>query len=210
MSGIFPIFEYFISSIRYRTCTNPTPQYGGAYCSGSGVQLVNCSTNITCPGSDTWSSWSTFSGCSVTCGNGTRTSYRNCTPSSTAPVGSATCIGLSTNVISCYAGACPSMIFLLNNYCNFPFSSLKFLVDGEWTDYSAYSPCSSICSDGLEASSRDCVNETSGGFTCTGYGLQFRNCSGYNDSYQCDGLYKNKIKKQIEIRLISNSYWLLE
>lgn len=106
-------------SIRYRTCANSTPAYGGTYCSGSGVQLVNCSTNITCPGVDLWSSWSTPSGCSVTCGNGTRTSYRNCTASATSTI-SASCNGSSINVTSCYAGPCPSKIFffLFHNELN--------------------------------------------------------------------------------------------
>jgi len=99
--------------LRYRVCNNPTPEYGGTYCSGASVQLLNCSTNITCPGSDTWSSWSTWSGCSATCGNGTRTAYRNCTTSSSDSSGAATCNGSSTTVISCNAGACPSMIFCL-------------------------------------------------------------------------------------------------
>ncbi|CAF3598517.1 unnamed protein product, partial [Rotaria sp. Silwood2] len=65
---MFNIFFFSGNGSRpqYRTCTNPTPQNGGSYCSGSGVQLVNCSTNITCPDSDIWSSWSTWSGCSVT------------------------------------------------------------------------------------------------------------------------------------------------
>ncbi|CAF1679281.1 unnamed protein product [Rotaria magnacalcarata] len=153
---------------QYRTCTNPTPENGGLYCSGSGVQLLNCSTNITCPGSNIWSTWSAFSGCSATCGNGTRTAYRNCTIPSSAASGSASCNGSSTNVISCFAGACP--------------------INGAWTAFSNYSTCSSICSDGLKASSRTCVNQTSGGFTCSGYGLQFANCSGYDAAYQCDAI----------------------
>ncbi len=82
--------------------------------------MVNCSTNITCPGSDTWSSWSTFSGCSVTCGNGISTSYRNCTSGSFGGSGSASCNGSSINVTACYAGVCPSMTLLrvLINYFN--------------------------------------------------------------------------------------------
>ena len=63
-------------------------------------------------------------------------------------------------------------------------SSSIVLVDGSWTGFSTYSTCSSICSPGLQASYRTCVNETAGGMVCTGYGLQFQNCSGYNDSYQ--------------------------
>lgn len=67
---------------------------------------------------------------------------------------------------------------------------LSVLVDGTWTAFSSYSPCSGICSPGLQASSRNCIGETSGGMTCSGYGLQFQNCSGLNDSYQCDGLFR--------------------
>ena len=107
------LIAFSSSSIRYRTCTNPSPQFGGIYCNGSAVRLLNCTTNITCPGTDTWGAWSALSGCSVTCGNGTRTSYRNCTPSASAAFGSASCNGSSVNVTSCFAGVCPSKIF----YC---------------------------------------------------------------------------------------------
>jgi len=67
---------------------------------------------------------------------------------------------------------------------------LSFLVDGAWTPFSNCSPCSEVCSSGVQASSRTCVNETAGGMPCIGYGLQFQNCSGLNDSYQCDGLFR--------------------
>jgi len=154
---------------QYRICTNPAPQFGGLHCNGSGVQLVPCSTNITCPRTDTWSAWSGFSGCSVSCGTGTRTSYRNCTRATGSSGGDATCNGSSINVTTCNAGPCPA--------------------DGAWTDFSEYSTCSSICSPGLQASRRNCINQTSGGFTCTGYGLQFRNCSRSesNLSMRCHG-----------------------
>lgn len=48
----------------------------------------------------------------MSCGNGTRSSYRNCTSSQLSA--SATCNGSSINIISCYAGPCPSMLL---NYC---------------------------------------------------------------------------------------------
>ena len=33
---------------RNRTCTNPAPQHGGAYCSGDAIQVRECN-NKTCP-----------------------------------------------------------------------------------------------------------------------------------------------------------------
>jgi len=33
-----------------RNCSNPTPQYGGIYCIGSGIDTILCNvSNITCP-----------------------------------------------------------------------------------------------------------------------------------------------------------------
>ena len=77
------------------------------------------------------------------------------------------------------------------------------LVNGAWTPFSSYSICSAICANGVQASYRECRNQTSGGLTCTGYGLQFQNCSGFNDSYQCTGLYLNRKMKFI---LYNNFY----
>lgn len=105
------MLTYFSRKFRYRTCQGT--QGGGAYCSGSGVRLVDCTTDIICPGTDTWSGWSEFSPCSATCGNGTRVAYRNCTPSANAALaGSSTCGNdSSVSITSCYAGACPGTKF---------------------------------------------------------------------------------------------------
>jgi hypothetical protein len=34
-----------------RNCSNPTPQYGGTFCIGSGIDTILCNiSNVTCPG----------------------------------------------------------------------------------------------------------------------------------------------------------------
>ncbi len=61
-----------------RTCTEPTPAYGGANCSGAASQACNVQG---CPVNGGWSDWSGWSACSVTnCGlDGTQNSTRTCT-----------------------------------------------------------------------------------------------------------------------------------
>ena len=41
----------FAITERHRTCTDPEPMYGGANCTGSSRQSVNC-TFVPCPGND--------------------------------------------------------------------------------------------------------------------------------------------------------------
>jgi hypothetical protein len=67
----------------------------------------------------------------------------------------------------------------------------KCSVGGTWTSYSNYSACSSICTPGVEVSYRDCQNQTAGGALCTGSELRFRNCSGADENFQCDGLFNS-------------------
>lgn len=98
-------FDFYC--VRFRTCTEPIPQSGGSYCTGAGVRFVSCATDILCPRTDNWSTWSSFSSCSVTCGTGIRTAYRNCTRAVPSVPGDRTCNGSSTRTTICDMGACP-------------------------------------------------------------------------------------------------------
>uniref|UniRef100_A0A158P8R8 Netrin receptor UNC5 n=1 Tax=Angiostrongylus cantonensis TaxID=6313 RepID=A0A158P8R8_ANGCA len=50
---------------RTRTCNNPAPLNGGAYCSGDEEEFRSC--NLTCRLDGRWSSWSDWSPCSPSC-----------------------------------------------------------------------------------------------------------------------------------------------
>lgn len=120
----------FGTQIRKRNCTQPRPQYGGKTCPGAAVEERVCNSHL-CPVDGGWSDWSSWTDCSVTCGNGTMSRARNC--DNPAPIaGGRHCKGLSEDVKSCNA----SNICYDNVGCygRFPRSSLlrSFRDEIEW------------------------------------------------------------------------------
>ena len=56
---------------RTRTCTNPRPRFGGSFCIGGHVETQNkICIKALCTPKTQWSSWSEYTPCSVTCGEG--------------------------------------------------------------------------------------------------------------------------------------------
>lgn len=85
---------------RSRTCTNPAPLNGGAFCEGMSVQKSTC--NTVCPVDGGWGEWSEWTLCSADC---ERQRSRDCT----APEpkhGGRLCDGVAVSTENCTGGEC--------------------------------------------------------------------------------------------------------
>ncbi|XP_052247579.1 coadhesin-like isoform X2 [Dreissena polymorpha] len=118
----------------YRMCVADTGQLVPEFACGNG--LAQYYSGCSCPYTqavqinDHWSEWTSYSSCSVTCGQGFERRYRTCL------TGSGTCHGPSTEQASCNMGTCP--------------------VDGYWGPWSPFTPCSHSCGTGMTIRSRTC------------------------------------------------------
>ncbi|KAK3092507.1 hypothetical protein FSP39_003791 [Pinctada imbricata] len=89
-----------------RSCSSPSPRYGGSQCSGSGRKSRQCSTNP-CPIDGGWADWGSYSACSVTCGGGTQSRSRTCT-NPTPQHNGKECSGKDTVSQPCNTQECPN------------------------------------------------------------------------------------------------------
>ncbi|XP_025102147.1 uncharacterized protein LOC112568849 [Pomacea canaliculata] len=107
---------------------------------------------------DTWGSWSSWT-CSVTCGTGTMSRTRTCTPPS------ATCSGDASDKQECQRPACcvPR--------------------HGQWYNWGSWSSCSVSCGQGTRTRSRTCYGQNACGRPCEGNNSTEEYC---NDSV-CPG-----------------------
>jgi len=93
------------SQSRSRSCTNPSPAFGGAGCDGDDSESRDCNASP-CPVDGGWSDFSDWSECSVTCGGGSQSRSKSC--SNPAPAfGGAGCDGDDSESRDCNVGPCP-------------------------------------------------------------------------------------------------------
>ena len=84
-----------------------------------------------------FTSWSDFSACSASCGDGTKFRTRTCTQPESAH-GGLDCDGDTTETESCKVKECP--------------------IDGGFSDWGPYGKCSASCGGGLKHRERTCTN----------------------------------------------------
>ncbi|XP_056005158.1 coadhesin-like [Ostrea edulis] len=140
-----------------RTCSNPTPQYGGSYCPDFSSATQTCNTH-NCPIDGAWASWGSWGTCTVTCGGGTQQRSRTCT--NPAPqYNGANCPASSVSSQSCNTQHCP--------------------IDGVWSSWGSYGTCSVTCGGGTQSRSRSCTNPSPqyGGATCPGSDASSQACN---------------------------------
>ncbi|XP_061184989.1 SCO-spondin-like [Saccostrea echinata] len=149
------------SQTRTRTCTDPSPQYGGADCSSLGVasETQDCSTQA-CPIDGGFTDWSAWDTCSATCGGGSQSRTRTCT-NPIPQYGGADCIGDLTDTQDCNTDFCP--------------------IDGGYTNWTLWDTCTVTCGGGTQTRTRTCTDPVPqyGGADCTALGVssETQNCS---------------------------------
>ena len=121
---------------RSRTCTNPAPQYGGPDCQGLAEEIRKCKAPAKCPTDGNWSIWGRWSICSVICGVGYQQRIRLCN-NPPPRHGGGDCFGSPIDEKECDTGMhCP--------------------IDGGWSVWSEFSPCSETCGSGIQKRFRKC------------------------------------------------------
>ncbi|XP_061184992.1 SCO-spondin-like [Saccostrea echinata] len=142
---------------RSRSCSNPTPQYGGAFCSGFSSDTQRCNTQ-NCPINGAWNSWSRWGSCTVTCGGGTQKRSRSCS-SPTPQYGGLDCAGSKQSSQTCNTHHCP--------------------IDGGFSNWGSWGTCTVTCGGGTQVRTRSCSNPTPqyGGAPCSGVTSQNQDCN---------------------------------
>ncbi|XP_065672469.1 polycystin-1-like protein 2 isoform X9 [Hydra vulgaris] len=119
-------------------------------CIGNSSEIASCYLNVTCPGlQSSWESWSAWSNCGVSCGNGTMNRTRVC------PGAVNSCVGNSSEIASCYLNiTCPRL-------------------QSSWESWSAWSNCGVSCGNGTMNRTRVCPGAVN---SCVGNSSEIANC----------------------------------
>ncbi|KAL9972544.1 hypothetical protein ACROYT_G018872 [Oculina patagonica] len=144
---------------RYRRCEQPIPGRYGKDCYRFGPEHDQkpCFLKI-CPVDGKFGDWSSFSACNKPCGGGIRARTRQCN-NPPAVFGGKPCEGPSREEQPCNTHVCP--------------------VDGGYTQWSEFSPCSVSCGKGTKTRTRSCTNPppSNGGKPCAAPASENAECN---------------------------------
>ncbi|XP_014802303.1 PREDICTED: hemicentin-1 [Calidris pugnax] len=142
---------------RIRQCNNPLPANGGRRCEGPETDVRRCHKQP-CPVDGNWSEWGLWEECSKSCGQGNRTRTRTCS-NPPAQHGGKPCDGSAVDSVMCNIRPCP--------------------VDGAWSSWLPWAPCSETCGQGTQTRLRLCTSPppSHGGSHCEGSDTQTQVCS---------------------------------
>ncbi|XP_065836238.1 coadhesin-like [Oscarella lobularis] len=141
---------------RKRSCAlDPKALYGPRYCQGKEIQKLACGTGC-CPVDNAWRTWSAWSSCSSTCGNGYKRRTRHCDGVPRCG-GKNRCVGQTTQKVVCNVACCP--------------------VDAVWKDWASWSACSVSCGRGTRYRTRACLpSRCNGKNLCVGPPKETTSC----------------------------------
>jgi len=146
-------------SRRQRTCRAPLPKNGGAYCAGNDLEEKPCMEQP-CPQHGGYSQWGAFGPCTATCGDGQKSRVRTCTQPAPAH-GGRTCdyLGDAEENVKCHLRHCP--------------------IDGGYSAWGPFAPCSKTCGTGIKTRLRMCTNPSPqhGGKYCMGTPAEVEQCN---------------------------------
>ncbi|XP_022085366.1 hemicentin-1-like isoform X2 [Acanthaster planci] len=143
--------------LRTRSRTCQAPQNNGRDCVGNNIEQDICNVER-CPIHGNWSPWEAWTSCSASCDGGRQYRSRSCTRPAPQYNGRR-CPGKSQEVRNCNQEECRR--------------------NGNWSPWSAWSPCSQTCGDSESIREHTCDNPApaNGGLPCVGPRTQVRKCN---------------------------------
>ncbi|KAL3852004.1 hypothetical protein ACJMK2_015693, partial [Sinanodonta woodiana] len=142
---------------RARKCHFDSKAPKGDDCHGHAKETKECFQGF-CPKDGKLSNWSSWTVCSLTCGNGTRSRSRSCVFEDGYPHGK-NCEEHLNSTEPCSTNPCP--------------------VDGAWKEWSNWSFCTATCHGGVRTRNRTCVYtaDVPRGLPCLGNASETQSCA---------------------------------
>nr|XP_033328488.1 uncharacterized protein LOC117221554 [Megalopta genalis] len=142
---------------RTRICNSPVPSHLELMCNNSALEMDSCvGFNCKKHSMGTWTNWSNWNTCSVQCGNGIKIRKRSCLKMQNAQETS--CKGPIKEINACAISNCS--------------------INGRWSAWTHWTPCSSNCGIGTQFRNRMCNNPSpsGNGDPCSGSVSEVRQC----------------------------------